>query len=417
MAVLTRPLSASEVQKAKPADKDYELFDGQGLTLFIRTNGKKIWRFRYKRPGSTARTTITLGHYPAMSLASARTLHAEHLTLLVKGIDPKKQEQEEAERERLAVDSLFINVATRWFAVKKTKISADYADDIWKSLERDVFPAIGQTPVIELKAHTLIAALEPVRLRGALETLHRLTQRINEVMKFAINTGLLDANPASTIDEAFVKPRKKHMPTIRPERLPELMQRVYTTNLSPMTRLLLLWQLLTLVRPAEAAGTMWCEIDIGKRLWTLPAARMKMKREHQVPLSPQAMAVLEQLKPLSKHSPFVFPGRVKRGQPMHSETVNKALWRMGYGGELVSHGFRALGSTTLNEAGFPPDVVEAALAHVDTNPTRAAYNRSTYMAQRVELMDWWGQKISDSSMTATNFLPMINPCTGSGFFG
>lgn len=348
MAVLTRPLSAPEVQKAKPTDKDYELFDGQGLTLFIRTNGKKIWRFRYKRPGSTARTTITLGHYPAMSLASARTLHAEHLTLLVKGIDPKKQEQEEAERERLAVDSLFINVATRWFAVKKTKISVDYADDIWKSLERDVFPAIGQTPVIELKAHTLIAALEPVRLRGALETLHRLTQRINEVMKFAINTGLLDANPASTIDEAFVKPKKRHMPTIRPERL--------------------------------------------------PAARMKMKREHQVPLSPQAMAVLEQLKPLSKHSPFVFPGRVKRCQPMHSETVNRALWRMGYGGELVSHGFRALGSTTLNEAGSPPDVVEAALAHVDANPTRAAYNRSTYMAQRIELMDWWGRKVSDTSM-------------------
>lgn len=188
------------------------------------------------------------------------------------------------------------------------------------------------------------------------------------------------------------------MPTIRPERLPELMQRVYTTNLSPMTRLLLLWQLLTLVRPAEAAGTMWCEIDIGNRLWTLPAARMKMKREHQVPLSPQAMAVLEQLKPLSKHSPFVFPGRVKRCQPMHSETVNKALWRMGYGGELVSHGFRALGSTTLNEAGFPPDVVEAALAHVDSNSTRAAYNRSTYMAQRIELMNWWGQKVSDISM-------------------
>lgn len=397
MAVLTRPLSASEVQKAKPGDKDYELFDGQGLTLFVRTNGKKIWRFRYKRPGSAARTTITLGHYPAMSLASARALHAEQLSLLVKGIDPKKLEQEEAERERLAVDSLFFNVATKWFAVKKTKISADYADDIWKSLERDVFPIIGQTPVTELKAHTLIAALEPVRIRGALETLHRLTQRINEVMVFAIHSGLLSANPASTIDKAFVKPRKKHMPTIRPERLPELMQRVHTTSLSPMTRLLLQWQLLTLVRPAEAAGTMWCEIDMDKRLWTIPAERMKMKREHQVPLSPQAMSVLEQLKPLSEDSPFVFPGRVKRSQPMHSETVNKALWRMGYGGELVSHGFRALGSTTLNEAKFPPDVVEAILAHVDTNPTRAAYNRAVYMEQRVEVMDWWGQKISSAS--------------------
>ncbi|EBF4219676.1 DUF4102 domain-containing protein [Salmonella enterica] len=400
MAVLTRPLSASEVQKAKPAEKDYELFDGQGLTLFVRSSGKKIWRFRYKRPGSAARTTITLGYYPAMSLASARALHAEQLALLVKGIDPKKLEQEEAERERRAVDGLFINVATKWFAVKKTKVSVDYADDIWKSLERDVFPAIGQMHVTELKAYTLVNALEPVRVRGALETLHRLTQRINEVMVYAINTGLLDANPASTIGDAFVKPKKRHMATIRPERLPELMQRVYTTSLSPMTRLLLQWQLLTLVRPAEASGAMWCEIDMEKRLWTIPPERMKMKREHQVPLSSQAMTVLEQLKPLSGASPFVFPGRVKRSQPMHSETVNKALWRMGYGGELVSHGFRALGSTTLNEAEFPPDVVEAVLARTDANPTRAAYNHAMYMARRVEVMDWWGQKISEAARSS-----------------
>ncbi|HAF2131234.1 TPA: tyrosine-type recombinase/integrase [Salmonella enterica] len=400
MAVLTRPLSAFEVQKAKPAEKDYELFDGQGLTLFIRTSGKKIWRFRYKRPGSVTRTTITLGYYPAMSLASARILHAERLALLVKGIDPKKQEKEEAERERKAVDGLFINVATKWFEVKKTKVSADYADDIWKSLERDVFPVIGLMNVTELKAYTLVNALEPVRVRGTLETLHRLTQRINEVMVYAINTGLLDANPASTIGDAFVKPKKRHMPTIRPERLPELMQRVYTTSLSPMTRLLLQWQLLTLVRPAEASGAMWCEIDMEKRLWTIPPERMKMKREHQVPLSSQAMAVLEQLKPLSNASPFVFPGRVKRNQPMHSETVNKALWRMGYGGELVSHGFRSLGSTALNEAQFPPDVVEAVLSHTDANPTRAAYNHAMYMAQRVEVMDWWGQKISEATRSS-----------------
>ncbi|EIX6435559.1 tyrosine-type recombinase/integrase [Salmonella enterica] len=398
MAVLTRPLSASEVRKAKPAEKDYELFDGQGLTLFVRTSGKKIWRLRYKRPGSASRTTITLGYFPAMSLASARALHAEQLALLVKGIDPQKLEQQEAEREKMAVDGLFINVATKWFAVKKASgISAVHADDIWKSLERDVFPVLGQTPVTELKAHTLIAALEPVRVRGALETLRRLTQRINEILKFAINSGLLDANPASTIGEVFEKPKKQHMPTIRPERLPELMQRFENTNLSLMTRHLLKWQLLTLVRPGEAAGAKWCEIDTEKKLWTIPPERMKKRREHLVPLSPQALALLEQLKPLSRNSPFLFPGRVRRDQPMNSETVNKALHRMGLGGELVSHGFRALGSTTLNEAGFLPDVIEAVLAHADTNQTRAAYNRSTYLAQRVDVMAWWGQKISDAA--------------------
>ncbi|EEE2004530.1 DUF4102 domain-containing protein [Salmonella enterica subsp. enterica serovar Kotte] len=141
MAVLTRPLSASEVQKAKSAAKDYELFDGRGLTLFVRTNGKKIWRFRYKRPGSATRTTLTLGHYPVMSLACARTLHAEKLALLVQGVDPGKLEREAVEQAKIATDSLFINVATRWFAVKKSSgISDVHADDIWKSLEKDVFP-------------------------------------------------------------------------------------------------------------------------------------------------------------------------------------------------------------------------------------------------------------------------------------
>lgn len=401
MTITRRLLSAPAVQKAKPTDKDYEIPDGNGLTLSVRKSGKKIWRFRYQRPGSSARTNITLGYYPALTLAAARTLHDEYLDLLALGIDPKKREKELAEQEQLITDSLFINVATRWFAIKKTSgISEIHAGDIWRSLEKNVFPVIGQTPVTELKAQTLIAALEPVRARGALETLRRLTQRINEVMVFAVNSGLLDASPAATIGKVFEKPKKQHMATIRPERLPELMQRFENTNLTLMTRLLMKWQLLTLVRPGEAAGTMWCEIDIENKLWTIPAERMKKRREHQVPLSAQAIAVLEQLRPLSGHSSLVFPGRVNCSQSMNSETVNKALRRMGYTGELVSHGLRALGSTAMNEAGFQPDVIEAVLAHADTNQTRAAYNRSTYLKQRVEVMDWWGQQISESARSA-----------------
>lgn len=245
MAITRRLLTAAAVQKAKPSDNDYDLRDGHGLTLSIRTTGKKIWRFRYQRPNSTARTNITLGYYPAMSLADARTLHDDYLGLLAQWIDPKMLEQEAAEQEKMVIDSLFINVATKWFAIKKTSgISEVHASDIWRSLEKNVFPAIGQTPVTELKAHTLITALEPVRARGALETLRRLTQRINEIMIFAVNSGLLDANPTSTIGKVFEKPKKQHMATIRPERLPELMQRFECSNLTLMTRLLMKWQLL-----------------------------------------------------------------------------------------------------------------------------------------------------------------------------
>lgn len=148
MTITRRLLTAAAVQKAKPADKDYDLPDGHGLTLSVRTSGKKIWRFRYQRPNSTARTNITLGYYPAVTLAAARTVHDEYLGLLAQGVDPKKLEQEAAEQEKKAIDSLFINVATRWFAIKKTSgISEVHADDIWRSMERDVLPSIGQTPV------------------------------------------------------------------------------------------------------------------------------------------------------------------------------------------------------------------------------------------------------------------------------
>ena len=396
MAISSRYLSAAAVQKAKPAGHDYSLSDGHGLTLSVRATGKKIWRFRYQRPGSGTRTNITLGHYPALTLAAARTLHDEYITLLAQGIDPKRQSQLEAERQCLNTERLFINVAKKWHKLKKSTVSAEHAQEIWSSLEKNLFPLIGEMPVSELKAPQLIAALEPVRARGALETLRRLTQRVNEIMKFAINTGLLEANPASCIGQVFEKPKRTHMPTIRPERLQELVQRIETTNLNQMTRYLVKWQLLTLVRPGEAAGTMWSEIDTEKRLWTIPAERMKKKREHQVPLTDEMLWLLKQVAPLSRHSLFVFPGRCSQYSPMNSETVNKALRRMGYTGELVSHGFRALGSTAMNEAGFPADIIEAVLAHADLNKTRAAYNRSAYLEQRQELMMWWSHQISST---------------------
>lgn len=333
MTISRRLLTAITVQKAKYTDKDYDLPDGQGLTLSVRTSGKKIWRFRYQRPKYTARTNITLGYYPSMTLATARLLHDEYLDLLAQGIDPKMLEQEAKEQEQNATDSLFINVATRWFSIKRIRnIFEVHVDDIWRSLEKNMFPVIGQTAVTELKASTLIAAFEPVHVRDSLETLCRLTQRINEMMVYAVNSGLMDSNPASTMGKVFEKPIKQHIATICPERLPELIHRVENTNRAMITRYLLKWQLLTLVCPGEAVGAKWCEIDTDKRLWTVPVERIKKRREHLVPLSPQAMALLKQIKSVSGYSPLVFPGRIKRDQPMNSETVNKALHRMGFRG-------------------------------------------------------------------------------------
>lgn len=395
MARTTRPLTNTEVLRAKALEKDLTLHDGDGLFLIVKTSGKKLWRFRYQRPATKQRTMMGLGAYPALSLADARDLRADYLALLANGIDPQIQAEVAEEQQQIALDSIFSTVAANWFQLKSKSVTPDYAKDIWRSLEKDVFHAIGEIPVQQIKARTLVEALEPIKARGALETVRRLVQRINEIMIYAVNTGLIDANPASGIGMAFAKPKKQNMPTLRPEELPKLMRSLMMSNLSVSTRCLIEWQLLTLVRPSEASGARWAEIDLDAKLWTIPAERMKAKREHIVPLSTQALDILEVLKPISSHREHVFPSRNDPKQPMNSQTANAALKRIGYGGKLVAHGLRSIASTAMNEALFNADVIEAALAHSDKNEIRRAYNRSNYLTLRKDLMSWWGQYIAN----------------------
>ncbi|MEJ5074289.1 integrase domain-containing protein [Enterobacter ludwigii] len=396
MARTTRPLTNTEVLRAKALEKDLTLHDGDGLFLIVKTSGKKLWRFRYQRPATKQRTMMGLGAFPALSLADARGLRADYLALLANGIDPQIQAEVAEEQQQIALDSIFSTVAANWFQLKSKSVTPDYAKDIWRSLAKDVFPAIGEISVQQIKARTLVEALEPIKARGALETVRRLVQRINEIMIYAVNTGLIDANPASGVGMAFEKPKKQNMPTLRPEELPKLMRSLVMSNLSIPTRCLIEWQLLTLVRPSEASGARWAEIDLDAKLWTIPAERMKAKREHIVPLSPQALEI-QVMKPISAHREHVFPSRNDPKQAMNSQTANAALKRIGYGGRLVAHGLRSIASTALNEAGFNADAIEAALAHTDKNEVRRAYNRSLYIEQRKDLMSWWGNVVRNGA--------------------
>ncbi|MEK9537280.1 integrase domain-containing protein [Pantoea agglomerans] len=399
MARMTRPLTNNEILKAKPQEKDFTLHDGNGLFMLVKTSGKKLWRFRYQQPESSSRTNLSLGSYPALTLAVARQMRDQYLSLLAKGIDPQKQQEEISEQRQIELDSIFSVVAGRWFQLKSKNVTEDYAKDIWRSLEKDVFPTIGEIPVQALKARTIVEALERIKARGALETVRRLVQRINEIMIYAVNTGLIDANPASVVGMAFERPKKQNMPTLRPEELPKLMHSLVMSNLSITTRCLIEWQLLTLVRPSEASGTRWDEINFSLKTWTIPAERMKAKREHIVPLSDQALTVLERMKSISANREHIFPSRNSPTMPMNSQTANAALKRIGFNGRLVAHGLRSIASTAMNEAGFNADVIEAALAHSDKNEVRKAYNRSTYLAQRIELMKWWGEEIESSKIS------------------
>ncbi|WP_349886587.1 integrase domain-containing protein [Pantoea ananatis] len=391
MARTTRPLTNTEVLRAKAVEKDLTLHDGDGLFLLVKTSGKKLWRFRYQRPNTRQRTMIGLGAFPALSLANARGLRADYLALLANGIDPQVRAEAAVEQQKIELDSIFSTVAANWFQLKSKSVTHDYAKDIWRSLEKDVFPLVGNIPVQKIKARTLVETLEPIKARGALETVRRLVQRINEIMIYAVNTGLIDANPASGVGKAFEKPKKQNMPTLRPEELPNLMNSLEKSNLSISTKCLILWQLLTLVRPSEASGTRWEEIDMNNHLWIIPAHRMKAKREHVVPLSFQALEILNTMKPISSHREHVFPSRNDPKLAMNSQTANAALKRIGYNGKLVAHGLRSIASTAMNEENFNADVIESALAHSDKNEVRKAYNRSTYIAKRKELMKWWGE--------------------------
>jgi integrase len=214
-----------------------------------------------------------------------------------------------------------------------------------------VFPAIGAIPIQEIKARTIVEALEPIKARGALETVRRLVQRINEIMIYAVNTGLIDANPASGVGMAFEKPKAKHA-NAATRRVAETYAFFGYVKLVRSDSLSIEWQLLTLVRPSEASGARWAEIDLESKLWTIPAERMKAKRQHIVPLSPRALDILEVMKPISSHREHVFPSRNDPKQAMNSQTANAALKRIGYGGRLVAHGLRSIASTALNEAEF-----------------------------------------------------------------
>ena len=397
LAKTTTPLTNTQIERASPKTKEYTLADGFGLLLRIKPNGRKSWLFNYQRPFTQRRNNLSLGLYPEVSLKTARDYRAEARALLAIGVDPQKHREQASAAARLALEQTFQQIASTWFDVKKTEVTDDYADDIWRSLELHVFPSVGNLPIQQLKAPLVISAIKPLEQKGRLETIKRLCQRINEIMTFATNTGIIDSNPLRGISAAFPKPPKRHLPAIEPADLANLVEHINTAPISELTRSCLLWQLHTMVRPTEATGARWDEIDLINRIWTIPPERTKTKRTpHRVPLTDQSIALLNQLQKLSGKRAHLFPGTKRPNESMNPQSPNMALKRMGYGGKLVAHGLRTIASTTLNEAGWEPDLIEAALSHTGKNEVRNAYNRTDYLERRRPLMEFWSNHIEDA---------------------
>ncbi len=395
MARVTNPLTNTEVKQAKPKDKEYNLADGDGLMLRIKPNGTKLWVFNYSRPYTKKRANISFGKYPDVSLAQGREKRMHAKELLAQDIDPKVQKDNLSQQQQERIENTLLNVASKWFEIKQTEISHDYSTDVWRSLELHVFPQLGKYPISEITAPLTIKTLTPIAAKGSLETVKRLSQRLNEIMVYAVNTGVIHSNPLSGIKAAFANPKKQHMPTLKPEELPDLMRSLSIASIKIVTRYLIEWQLHTMVRPSEAAGASWSEIDFEKLLWNIPASRMKKGREHSIPLTNQTFSLLEAIKPISGHREFIFPSDREPRKHANESTANIVIKRMGYKGKLVSHGLRALASTTLNEQGFDSDIIESALSHVDNNEVRRAYNRADYLKRRAKMMTWWSNHIEE----------------------
>ncbi|GAA4871802.1 integrase arm-type DNA-binding domain-containing protein [Ferrimonas pelagia] len=394
MAKITSQLTATEVKNAKAKGKEYALRDGHGLTLRVSPTGSKRWLFNYSKPYTKKRSNMGLGAYPAISLAKARELAADARVLLADNIDPIEHRDAEELRHRQSKVHTLLAVAKEWHKVKATKVSEMQASKIWDRLGLHVFPKLGSRPIREISRMEVIEVLRDLEQAGKLDMLKRLCQNLNQIMTYAANTGYVEGNNLTGIISAFKTPKVVNMPTLRPEELPELTSAIYSGRLAEQTRLLIEFQLLTMARPGEAAGARWDEICESQKLWTIPAKRMKMRRVHKVPLSAQALVILARMKQISGKHEYVFP---KRGDPLghaSSQTANQALKRLGFAKRLVSHGMRSIASTTLNEQGFASDLVEVALAHLDSNDVRAAYNRAEYLDRRRVMMEWWGQYVA-----------------------
>ncbi|TYX08196.1 tyrosine-type recombinase/integrase [Klebsiella pneumoniae] len=384
-------LNARQVDTAKPREKAYQLADGAGLYPEVVPSGSRYWRMKYRFNGKEKR--MAFGVYPAVSLAQARALRDEAKKKLAEGIDPSFAKKEEKLVRDVRLHNTFQAVALEWHGTKVSRWSEGYASDIIEAFNKDIFPYIGQQPVNEIKPLVLLNVLRRMESRGATEKAKKVRQRCSEVFRYAIVTGRAEYNPAADLTSAMSGHESKHYPFLTVEELPDFFKALSGYTGSPLIVLAARLLILTGVRTGELRGAFWSEFDLEKAVWEIPAERMKMKRPHLVPLSTQALEIVQQLKVMSGQYPLVFPGRNDPRKTMSEASINQVFKRIGYTGKVTGHGFRHTMSTILHEEGFNTAWIETQLAHVDKNAIRGTYNHALYLEGRKETMQWYGDYV------------------------
>ncbi len=394
------PLTDVRIKQAKPREKPYKLADERGLYLEIAPAGGKWWRFKYRFDKKEKR--LSLGVYPDVTLAVARDRRDEARRLLANGIDPSQHRQATKKTKAGLLENSFEAVAREWHAKQSKVWSANHADKVIRRFERDVFPWIGSRPIADITTPELLTVLQRIE-RRALETAHRAMQTCGQVFRYAVATGRAEYDITAGMRGALSPWKPQHFPSITdPSKIGPLLHDMHGYRGALPVQSALRLAPLVFVRPGELRLAQWSEFDLDKALWVVPAARIKMKRDHAVPLAQQALEILRELHPLTGEGKYVFAGRTP-DKPLSENTLNAALRRMGYStkGEITGHGFRAMARTVLDEVlGFPPDIIEHQLAHAVRVPLGRAYNRTSHLPQREKMMQEWADYLDKLRMAA-----------------
>lgn len=386
-------LTDTAIKRLKPQAKPYRMTDGKGLYLWLTPAGGKLWRYKYRHAGLNK--MMTFGAYPEVSLADARERHTAARKLLAAGVDPMAQRKAEKAAESNTDALSFHSIADLWHSEWKANKSAQHIGATYSRLEANVYPSLGGRPVAEIEAPDIVRMVKTIEARGVGDVAKRAMQTVGQIFRFAIAHGYAKRNPVADIKPGDVlKPLTTvNQARIDAKHLPALLKAIEVYQGKVVTRLAIKLMLLTFPRTTELIGGRWSEINWEAKRWDIPGERMKMKTAHIIPLSKQALEVLELLRTVSGSGELMFPGDVDPTQTMSNNTILFALYRIGYKGDMTGHGFRGLAATILNENDFEEEHVDLQLAHMKRNKVSAAYNHAKYLKQRTVMMQWWGDYV------------------------
>ncbi len=396
----TGKLAAVTVRQSKPKDKPYKLSDGGGMYLLVNPNGSRYWRLKYRYMGKEK--VLALGVYPNVSMTDVRDKVLEAKKMLDQGIDPGIQKKQIKASNK---HDTFEPIAEEWYKKESGRWSKGHSEQVWQTLKADALLHLGNISIKDIRTSDVLYVVKKIEDRGALDVAKRVKQRISSIFRYAIQTGYAEFNPVDALKDVIKSRKVQNRKSLKQEELPAFLKALDDYQGYLITRYALKLITYTFVRPGEIRSAEWKDIDLEKAVWRLPAEKMKMKEEHVVPLSLQCVDLLKKVQEVTGTYDLVFPGSHNHRKPISENTLTYAI-RKRLGFDATAHGLRATASTILNESGYRVDVIERQLAHAERNKVRAAYNRSQYLEERKNMMQWYSDYL-DGLKNGADVVPIM----------